>query len=145
LYFYRAHINLGKTYVSLERFDDALRLFEQAALLSDHDPLAEGLAAQARALRGDHTGAQSILAALEAKEHTSYVAPISLAFANAGLGRLDATLANLKKAHRDRTIAGLFLRVDPNWEALHGNKDFEDLVKDLPDYDQEEGTDSEGK
>lgn len=144
-YSYRAHINLGKTYLCLGRFDDALRVFGQASSLSNHDPLAEGLTAQARALRGDRKGAQLILAQLERRERSAYVAPISLAFAYAGLGRIDETLINLKKAHRDRTIAAVFLKVDPNWDTLHDNKDFQDLVKDLPDTEPQEETYAAGK
>ncbi len=142
-YSYRAHVNLGKTYLSLGRFDDARRVLEQAVLLSNHDPLAEGLTAEARALGGDVEGARSILAALEQKDRITYVAPISLAFAYAGLGRLNETLANLKKAHKDRAIAALYFKVDPNWEALHQNPDFRDLVKDYPESVQgDTGSDS---
>lgn len=143
-YSYRTRINLGKTYLSLGLYDDALRLFEQASFLSDHDPLAEGLKAEAQALRGNREDAKSILASLERLDRAAYVAPISLAFAYSGLGRVDAALAKLKKAHQDHTIAALFLKVDPHWAALHRNPDFQNLVKDLPDPEQEE-TESAGK
>jgi Flp pilus assembly protein TadD len=139
---YRAHINFGKTYLSIGKFEDARQLFEQASYLSSRDPIAEGLTAEARALEGDRKGAQRILAALEQRERTAYVAPISLAFAYAGLGRLDAALLSLKKAQKDRTIAALFFRVDPSWEALHDNKDFQELVKDLPDNEEQEQEDA---
>ncbi|MGD1070213.1 MAG: tetratricopeptide repeat protein [Bryobacteraceae bacterium] len=130
-YSYRTHLNLGKTYLALGRFDDARRVLEEASLLANHDPLAEGLTAEAKARVGDIAGARSILAALQQRAKTTYVAPISFAFAFAGLGRVDDTLVYLRKARADRAIAALFLKVDPNWDALHGSRDFRRLVSDI--------------
>ncbi len=130
-YSYRTHVNLGKTYIALGRIADARRVLEEASVLSNHDPLAEGLTAEARAMGGDIEGAKSILAELERRAQTTYVAPISFAFAFAGLGRADDTLVYLRKARADRAIAALFLKVDPNWDALHMNPDFRDLVGDI--------------
>jgi tetratricopeptide (TPR) repeat protein len=130
-YSYRTHVNLGKTYLALGRFDDARRIFEKASLLSNNDPLANGLTAEAEALGGDIEGAKSMLAALEQRAQTTYVTPISLAAAFAGLGRLDDALVYLKKARADRAITALYVNVDPNWDALHDNPDFRELVKDI--------------
>lgn len=130
-YSYRTHINLGKTYLSLERFDDARREFEQASALSNHDPLSEGLMAEAEAMGGDIEGARSILAALQQRARTTYVAPVSFAFASVGLGRLDETLAFLGRARGERAIASLYLNVDPNWEPLHRDPRFGMLAKDI--------------
>lgn len=130
-YSYRTHINLGKTYLSLDRFDDALREFEQAATLSNHDPLSEGLTAEAKALGGDIDGARTILAGLQQRARTAYVSPISFAFATVGLGRLDDTLTFLQRALNERSIASLYLKVDPNWQPLHRNAEFALLAKDI--------------
>ena len=130
-YSYRAHLNLGKTYLAVGKFDDARRVLAEASLLSNHDPLADGLMAEAKALQGDIQGGKAILAVLERRAQTTYVAPMTFAYAFAGLGQLDRALVYLKKARADRAITSLFLKVDPNWEALHGNPDFKDLVKDI--------------
>jgi Flp pilus assembly protein TadD len=130
-YSYRAKVNLGKTYLALGKLDEARRALEEASLLSNHDPLADGLTAEVKALGGDIEGARSILAALEKRAQTTYVAPASFAFAFAGLGRVDDTLAYLKKARADRAIATLFLKVDPTWDALQGNSDFRSLAGDI--------------
>jgi DNA-binding winged helix-turn-helix (wHTH) protein/tetratricopeptide (TPR) repeat protein len=130
-YSYRTHVNLGKTYLALGKFDDARRVLEQASLLSNHDPLADGLTAEAKALGGDIEGARSMLAVLEQRAQTTYVTPFSLAAAYAGLGRFADTLVYLKKARADRAINALYLNVDPGWDALHENPDFRDLVKDI--------------
>jgi DNA-binding winged helix-turn-helix (wHTH) protein/tetratricopeptide (TPR) repeat protein len=131
-HYYRADTSLGKTYLSLGRFDDAGRVFAEASMLSNHDAVADGLVAEAKGLGGDIAGAKSILAALEKRAQTTYVAPLGLAFATFGVGRLDDTLVNLRKAHDDRTNGAIFIKVDPNWEALHGNRDFNNLVSDIP-------------
>lgn len=130
-YSYRAHVNLGKTYLALGRIADARRVLKQASVLSNHDPLAEGLMAEARAKGGDIEGAQFILKGLEQRARTSYVAPVSFAFAYAAMGRYDDTLMYLRKARADRAIAALFLKVDPNWDTLHVNPDFRNLVGDI--------------
>jgi DNA-binding winged helix-turn-helix (wHTH) protein/Flp pilus assembly protein TadD len=130
-YSYRTYVNLGKTYLALGRFDDARRVLEEAALLSNHDPLADGLTAEARARAGDIDGARSILAVLQQRAKTTYISPISFAFAFAGLGRIADTLVYLRKARDDRAISSLFLKVDPAWDALRGNPDFRNLVGDI--------------
>jgi len=130
-YSYRTHVNLGKTYLSLERFDDARQEFEQASALSNHDPLTEGLTAEATALAGDSKRAKAILAALRQRARTTYVSPASLAFASIGLGEQTETLEYLRKARADRAIAAMFMNVEPNWEPLHGDPDFGKLVKDI--------------
>jgi DNA-binding winged helix-turn-helix (wHTH) protein/tetratricopeptide (TPR) repeat protein len=130
-YSYRANLNLGKTYLSLGRFKDALRVLQEAALLSKHDPAADGLTAAAEALGGNMEGAESIVAALLLRSRTTYVAPISLAHAFAGMGRVDDALIYLRKARNVRAIGTLFLKVDPSWAPLHGNREFRDLVSDI--------------
>jgi DNA-binding winged helix-turn-helix (wHTH) protein/Tfp pilus assembly protein PilF len=130
-YSYRALVNLGKTYLSLGRIDDALRVLQQASGLSNHDPIADGLTAKGRALAGDVKGAEFILAALEQRARTTYVAPLSLAYAAAGLGRGEDTLSYLRKARDERAIGAIFLNMDPNWEALHADAGFRDLVRDI--------------
>jgi Flp pilus assembly protein TadD len=130
-YSYRATANLGKTYLSLGKFDDAHRVLERAALLSNHDPIADGLSAEAKALGGDVRGARSILASLEQQAQTTYVAPVSLAYAYAGLGQLNDTLVYLRKARDDHAIGAIFLKVDPSWAALHGTAEFRNLVSDI--------------
>lgn len=130
-YSYRTHINLGKTYLSLERFEDARQEFQQAAMLSNNDPISQGLTAEAEAMGGDIEGAKSILAALEQRARTTYVAPISIAFATVGLGRLNDTLAYLKRARDEKAIASLYLKVDPTWQTLHRNPAFGMLTSDI--------------
>jgi Flp pilus assembly protein TadD len=131
-YSYRAEVNLGKTYLSLGRFDDARRVLEEASRLSNHDPIADGLEAEAMALGGNIRGARTILATLEQRAQTSYVGPFSLAYALTGLGRLDDALVYLRKARDEHAIPAIFLKVDPSWESLHGNPDFRKLVGDIP-------------
>jgi DNA-binding winged helix-turn-helix (wHTH) protein/tetratricopeptide (TPR) repeat protein len=130
-YSYRANLNLGKTYLAVGKFDDARRVLDEASLLSNHDPLADGLMAEAKALQGDIAGGRAMLAVLERRAQTTYVAPMSFAYAFAGLGRPDRALVYLKKARADRAITSLYLKADPTWEALHANPDFRDLVKDI--------------
>jgi tetratricopeptide (TPR) repeat protein len=130
-YSYRTNVNLAKTYLALGRFDNARRVSEQASLLSNDDPIADGLTAEAKALGGDVEGAKSIVALLAQRAQTTYVTPMSFAFAFAGLGQVGSTLFYLRKARDYRDIVALFLKVDPTWEPLRGNPDFLDLVGDI--------------
>jgi DNA-binding winged helix-turn-helix (wHTH) protein/tetratricopeptide (TPR) repeat protein len=130
-YYYRAELHLGKTYLSLGRFDDARRVLAEASILPDHDPAVDGLMAEAKAKGGDIDGAKAILAALEQRARTTYVDPISIAFATVGLGRLDDTLMYLRKARHERTIGAVYLKVEPRWDALRGNQEFRNLISDV--------------
>jgi Flp pilus assembly protein TadD len=130
-YSYRASVNLGKTYLKLGNFEEARMALEQASSLSNHDPLAEGLRAEAEGLEGDIEGARSILASLEQRAKTSWVSPISFAFALVGLGRPEDALNYLEQARASRSIAALFFKVDPTWDVLHGNPRFNNLTKDI--------------
>jgi hypothetical protein len=40
-------------------------------------------------------------------------------------------LIYLRKARNVRAIGTLFLKVDPSWAPLHGNREFRDLVSDI--------------
>jgi DNA-binding winged helix-turn-helix (wHTH) protein/Flp pilus assembly protein TadD len=123
-YYYRAELHLGETYLSLGRFDDARRVLAEASILPDHDPAVDGLMAEAKARGGDIDGAKAFLAALEQRARTTYVDPMNIAYATVGLGRMDDTLVYLRKARNERTIGAVFLKVDPRWDALHGNSEF---------------------
>lgn len=130
-YTYRAKLNLGKAYLSLGKFSDARRVLQAAAVLSNGDPAADGLTAAAEALGGDLRAAQSIVTDLLQRSRTSYVAPMSLAHAFAGMGRPDDALVYLRKARDERSIGAIFLNVDPSWALLHGNPEFHELVRDI--------------
>lgn len=131
-YAYRPHVNLGKTYLQLGKFEDARRVLEEASTLSNHDPLAEGLRAEAEGLAGNTQAAEAILASLHKRAQTAYVAPVSFAFALTGLGRPDDALFYLQKTRANRAIAALYFKVDPTWNGLHGSPGFSDLIKDIP-------------
>lgn len=60
------------------------------------------------------------------------VAPWSLARSAAAAGRLDAALAALAEAQRERSSSWPFLRLSPAFEALHGDARFEALAAALP-------------
>ena len=113
------------------RFDDARTVLEQASNLSNHDPLADGLRAEAEGLSGNIARATAILTSLDRRAKISYVAPVCFAYAYVGLGRPDEALAYLAEARAKRSIAALFLNVDPTWEALRGNPAFSNLTKDI--------------
>lgn len=130
-YSYRTHVNLGKTLLSLGRYDEARRVLEEASRLSNHDPIADGLTAGALALSGHRADAEAILAALAERARSSYVAPISLAFAHAALGHSDAALADLRRALDDHAIAALYLNVDPAWDSLRPLPAFRQLASVL--------------
>jgi len=130
-YAYRPHVNLGKTYLQLGKFGDARRVLEEASDLSNHDPLAEGLRAEAEALSGNTKAAEAILASLQKRAQSAYVAPVSFAFALTGLGRPDDAMVYLQKTRANRAIAALYFKVDPTWNGLHGSPGFNDLTKDI--------------
>jgi DNA-binding winged helix-turn-helix (wHTH) protein/TolB-like protein/Tfp pilus assembly protein PilF len=77
---------------------------------------------------GERGRAEEILHALERRAQTRYVPATALAAVLNALGRTDAALDQLERAHADRDVRLAFLKVDARWNNLRGEPRFRALA-----------------
>lgn len=106
--------------MALDRGDAkaAIADFSRAADSSRRTSQVLAMQAVAHACAGERAQAQAILAELEARRATGYVPAASFAAVVAALGDTDAALNELERAHRERDIRMVFLKIDARWNAL---------------------------
>ena len=99
---------------------------------------AEGPTLEARtdiahvyAISGRRAEAEKILQefALRAKDH--YVPPTDFAKIHAGLGNKDEAFAWLEKAYAERESRMEFIKTDPNYDSLHSDPRFQEMLRRL--------------
>jgi serine/threonine protein kinase/Tfp pilus assembly protein PilF len=90
-------------------------------------PLAE--LAHAYAVSGRKREAEEILKQLKDRSKLSYVPAYNFAEIYIGLGEKEHALAFLEKAYADRSMLLTFLKVDPQFDSLHSEPRFKDLLR----------------
>jgi tetratricopeptide (TPR) repeat protein len=117
------HIRGG---MSLDRGDTgaAIADFELAVEHSQRASQMLALLAMGCAEAGDRTRAQAVLDELETRRAVGYVPATSFAAVNLALGDTDAALDELERAHRERDIRMVFLKIDARWNALRAHPRF---------------------
>jgi tetratricopeptide (TPR) repeat protein len=126
-----AHLILGQSYEQKGQFDIAISELRRAAELSHDSPLMVSALAHAYAVSGHHAEAQKLLAQLSAESQKQYVSPFYIAIVYTGLGKNDLAVDWLEKAYEDRSNGLVFLRVEPELDALRGNPRFLALQRKL--------------
>jgi hypothetical protein len=90
---------------------------------------ADRMHAQYFTLMGRAADAEPYLERLRADTAAGRVSPVSLAFFYATTGRSELALPLLRKAVDIKDQQIRFLRVYPQFSGLHGNPEFEELLK----------------
>jgi len=125
--FYVAHIFLGLAYVRIGHLPEAIDEFKMAQAQSNN-PLTSGFLGYGLAMAGKEHEARHILDELEQQALSNYVPPDSLAVIYIGLGEKEQAFEWMRKACDKRTIVSLTMRVDPVFEPLRGDREFNDLL-----------------
>jgi len=92
-------------------------------------PLAE--LGHAYALAGRRGDAENVLRELERWSKRSYVPAYNFAEVYIGLGNKEQALAMLEKAYADRSMALTFVTADQEFDSLHSDPRFRDLVRHI--------------
>jgi TolB-like protein/Flp pilus assembly protein TadD len=124
-----AHMFLGRSY---EASGDLPRAITECQRASETEttipwPLAE--LAHAYAASGRKREAEEILKQLKDRSRQSYVPAYDFAEIYVGLGDKEQALALLEKAYADRSMLLTFLKVDPEFDSLHSDPRFKDLLR----------------
>jgi DNA-binding winged helix-turn-helix (wHTH) protein/TolB-like protein/tetratricopeptide (TPR) repeat protein len=129
--FVRAHHELGRAYAQQGNFDQAISAAKRAVDLSGRSDSSLASLARAQASAGDRTSAQIILTELHDRKRQRYVSSYHFAVVHAGLGEMDAAVANLEKAYHERFNWTVFINVEPDFLNLRADPRFMQLVKKM--------------
>ncbi|HLK63986.1 MAG TPA: tetratricopeptide repeat protein [Bryobacteraceae bacterium] len=112
-------------------FDESAAAFQRAIQLSPGSPLMKAALGRTFALSGKQSDALRILRELHELAEKRYVSPFELAAIYFALGQTNDGFQWLAKAFQDRCFELICLRVDPRWESLRGNPQFQNLFAQL--------------
>jgi TolB-like protein/Tfp pilus assembly protein PilF len=129
-HFSMAHSCLGLDYLQKRRYRAAIDSFQKTRLLGGphHAIFAIGYA---YAMMGDKERAQHSLKELKRNLKTSYTPPYAFAAIHAGLGELDAAFECLDEACKAHDVGLIWLKWDPQFDALRSDARFEDILKTI--------------
>lgn len=131
--FIRSHGYLGNAYQEKGMFNEAISEFQTASTLAGEDP--EKAARRATALRAAYATSGSKgywekrLEFLKEDADTGRVSPYSVAGVYARLGDNDETLKWLEKAYREHDVYVVYLKIDPQFDALRSDPRTMDLMR----------------
>jgi len=122
-----AHVFLGRAYIQKGNMTQAIAECQLATRQSDH-PFYTAWLGYAYARAGNRHEALRILRDLESISQQKYVAAHDIAAIYAGLGEQSKAIAWLNKAYDERSYTVLLLQAEPEFDTLHSNPLFQDLV-----------------
>jgi TolB-like protein/Flp pilus assembly protein TadD len=126
--FLPALFNLGRTYLRKGMHRNAVLAFEQTFELSGNRGCLPALG-QAYAHLGRSNDASRILRELTYDPSGRYIPATCLAWIYLGLGETDVAFECLERGIEERCFWSIFLRIDPVYDILQGDKRFADLLR----------------
>ncbi|MGB6746064.1 MAG: protein kinase, partial [Terracidiphilus sp.] len=129
--FGHAHWSLGRVLLEQGRDEEALQCFEDATRIMGQIPAALAEAGYCYARMGRRDLAQGTLQELQRLGGQAWVSPLSAALVYVGLGEQDAAIERLEDAFEKRIRQLVWVNVDPRYDALRHNAEFERLITRL--------------
>jgi eukaryotic-like serine/threonine-protein kinase len=125
----QAHWRLGDAYLSLGRFDEAIKEVETAATLTQRSPSSLTWLAIAYAQAGRRADAEAQLAELLKLASRRYVSPVRISEVYFTLGDRNRGFEWLEKAYAERSNGMAYLAVEPAYNSVRGDPRFRDLMR----------------
>jgi tetratricopeptide (TPR) repeat protein len=116
---------------SLGRHEEAIDAAQKCVALIGKNSHTLSRLGSAQAKAGDTRAAQIVLQDMHEIASRRYISPYHLALVNCSLGRTEQTLDLLDQAYESRDGKVLWMAVDPEFGALHGNPRFIELLAKL--------------
>jgi TolB-like protein/Flp pilus assembly protein TadD len=124
-----AHVYLGWAYEQEKLYDEAISEYQKAiALERANTAMAENLA-RGYAAAGKRTEALTIISNLRELSKKRYVSPVGMAQIYTALGDFDQAFAWLGKAYEEHADELTYAKVDPRWDPLRSDPQFQDLLR----------------
>jgi serine/threonine-protein kinase len=130
-HFSPAYWILGLVQEQRGEFDESVAAFQRAIQISPRSPIMQAALGRTLALSGKHQDALSILEELHKLAEKRYVSPFELASLHFALGQSGEGFEWLSKAFQDRCFELISLRVDPRWQSLKSDPNFQQLFSRL--------------
>ena len=127
--FWLGHLILGKVYERTHRAAAALTEFDAAFQLSEGNTEALSLKGYTLAAMGRRREAEQVLRTLLQSAQARFVPPYNVALLHAGLGDAEAAFEWLEKARLVRDVHIAFLTVEPKWDPLRGQPQYQTLLQ----------------
>lgn len=127
--FWLGHLILGKVYERTHRAAAALTEFDAAFQLSEGNTEALSLKGYTLAAMGRRREAEQVLRTLLQSSQARFVPPYNFALLCAGLGDSDAAYEWLEKARLVRDVHMVFLTVEPKWDPLRAQPQYQTLLQ----------------
>ena len=128
--FHRPHQLLGMIHLQQGLYPEAVAELQQAAVLSDRNRKVLALFAFAKAMRGERSEAEEVLAELQGGKR-SYVSAVDVALIYSALGDLDRMFEWLERAYREHDGELIWLGVDPIHDRVRNDPRFRNLLERL--------------
>ncbi len=125
--FVPAYTKLGMALLQTSRFEEGVAAMEKAREISHGGLLATSYVAYAYGLVGRSEEALELIHELERGSEERFVSPYNVAIGYAGLQDRDATLSWLRKAYEIKASTLGAIHVDPTFEFLQGDPEFQEL------------------
>jgi TolB-like protein len=126
---------LGFALIEHGQAEEAVRVLERSASVSDRNPVVLGVLVRAYARAGRRTEALRILDELSRRRQTGYIPAAAFVNANLGLGEYDQAFVWLERAYEERSAILQFLKVHPFFDPIRNDPRFASLLRrlDFPD------------
>ena len=127
--FPRFYLWLGHTFMVNEEFDSAIFYLEKALELENQNPQYLSNLGFCLGIAQQQEEAEEIYIELMELSNDRFVSNYDLALSLLGKNEVRLALDHFEKAYRNKDIWIPFLAVDPRFDYLHSNKDFQKIIK----------------
>ena len=126
--FAEAHFDLAMAYRHKGLYAEAVDATRRALELSPHSLLYDSHLAHLFARLGREEEARAILHRFEAQSSDVYISPSLFAWVLLGLGEKESAMRWLDKMYEERAAELIYLGVDPGWDTLRAEPQFQRLL-----------------
>jgi tetratricopeptide (TPR) repeat protein len=124
-----AHLGLGVLGETCGRFERAIEHLQRALEAEQHSLVLQAELGRAYALAGKHTQARTVLRSLHETANERYVSPYMVARIYAGMCDKEQAVMWLDRASEERSSWMVMLNVDPAFDFLRSEPEFQDLIR----------------